>query len=103
MQKGGQAPSRCHMVPEVRFELTRCRQRRILSPLRLPFRHSGAVNLVILAQTRRLWLDHLDKFYFSKHLHLITSPAVDRRFPHLVVKGVPAHAIGRRLELSLKF
>ena len=35
------------MVPEVRFELTRCRQQRILSPLRLPFRHSGAVNLLI--------------------------------------------------------
>ena len=29
------------MVPEVRFELTRYRYRRILSPLRLPFRHSG--------------------------------------------------------------
>ncbi len=31
------------VVPEVRFELTRCCQRRILSPLRLPFRHSGTV------------------------------------------------------------
>ena len=38
-------PAQCgtkySMVPEVRFELTRCLHRRILSPLRLPFRHSG--------------------------------------------------------------
>ena len=35
-----------NMVPEVRFELTRCRQRRILSPLRLPFRHSGLSGII---------------------------------------------------------
>lgn len=29
------------LVPEVRFELTHPLGRRILSPLRLPFRHSG--------------------------------------------------------------
>ena len=69
------------MVPEVRFELTRCRQRRILSPLRLPFRHSGAVNLIIVSQARPLCLDHLNKFYFTKHLHFIASPAIDRRLP----------------------
>jgi hypothetical protein len=32
---------RFDMVPEVRFELTHPQRRRILSPLRLPFRHSG--------------------------------------------------------------
>ena len=29
------------VVPEEGFEPSRCRHRRILSPLRLPFRHSG--------------------------------------------------------------
>ena len=89
------------MVPEVRFELTRCRQRRILSPLRLPFRHSGAVNLIIVSQARPLCLDHLNKFYFTKHLHFIASPAIDRRLPHLVIKRIPANAVGRWLELGL--
>lgn len=30
-----------NLVPEVRFELTHPQRRRILNPLRLPFRHSG--------------------------------------------------------------
>lgn len=90
------------MVPEVRFELTRYRYRRILSPLRLPFRHSGAVNLLIVSQARPLCLDHLNKFYFTKHLHFIASPAIDRRLPHLVIKRIPANAVGRWLELGLE-
>ena len=36
------------MVPEVGFEPTRCCHRGILSPLRLPFRHSGAAGILAL-------------------------------------------------------
>ena len=58
-----------HMVPVIGLEPIRCRQRWILSPLRLPFHHTGLCAYIvyyILCEIAR------KKFTFSKNMKYFT-------------------------------
>ena len=56
-----QSPS--DVVPVVGLEPTRCRHRRILNPLRLPFHHTGIVWTIIVQRAG----------YFKREVHRLTE------------------------------